>query len=88
MKFLLMPKQEVSSGETPCTFGTFERLLLGVGTLMAFEMLKASKRSGADCADMGSRFVVLRHCESRAITGCGLRLNQIVDFSQLDIVLL
>jgi len=43
MELLLVSQQQIPPGEASCTLGTLERLLLGVGALMALEMLQSRK---------------------------------------------
>ena len=66
MQLLLMPKQKVPTREAPRALGALERLLLGMGALVALEMLQPRKAPGAGGADMWPRFVGLGRWEGRA----------------------
>jgi hypothetical protein len=67
MELLLVPQEEVATGEASRALGALERLLLGMGALVAFEMLESSKGSIARPADVRPRFVGLG---GREVAGC------------------
>lgn len=60
MQLLLVAEEEIASGEAPRAFRAFEGLLLGVGSLVAFEMLEAREGSLARTANVWPRLVRLR----------------------------
>lgn len=59
VKLLLVAKQQIATGKASCTFGAFEGLLLGVGALVPFQVLKTSKGALASCANVRTGFVRL-----------------------------
>lgn len=54
-----MPQQQVAASEAPSALGALEGLLLGVGTLVALEVLESSEGTIAGPADVRPRFVGL-----------------------------
>lgn len=59
MKLLLMPQKQISPSKASRAFWTLKRLLLGMGSLMALQMLKAGKRALAGATDVRSGFIGL-----------------------------
>lgn len=59
MKLLLVAKQQITTGKASCTFGAFEWLLLGVGTLVPFQVLETCEGTLASCANMRAGLVCL-----------------------------
>lgn len=59
VEFLLVAQKEIPSGETPRAVWAFKGLLLGMRTLVAFQMLQTRERPGTCRADMRSRLVSL-----------------------------
>jgi len=59
MQLLLVPEQQIATGETSRTLSAFEGLFFRVGPLMAFEMLQSCKSSLTSSAHMWSRFIRL-----------------------------
>lgn len=59
MQLLLMTEEQIAARKASLAVRAFERLLLGMRTLMALEMLQSCKRATAGGADMGPRLVRL-----------------------------
>lgn len=57
MELLLVTKNQVSPGETAATGSTLKGFFVGVGPLVAFQVLQTGEASSTDLADMGSRFI-------------------------------
>lgn len=69
MQFLLVTEQQVATGETSCTLGALEGLLLGVGTLVAFKMLETGEGALAGAADVRAGLIGLGRREIRGRLG-------------------
>lgn len=71
MQLLLVTQEEVAAGKASGALGAGERLLLGVGSLVALEVLQAGKGPLACTTDMGAGLVGLGGREVGAGSGLG-----------------
>lgn len=69
VQFLLVAQQEVAAGKTTCALGALERLLLGMRSLMAFQMLQACEGALASLTDMRPRLVGLGRRKGLCVDG-------------------
>lgn len=73
MQLLLVPQKEITSGKASLAFGTLKRLLLGVGPLVALQMLQSGEGALASSAYMWPGLVCLRR--RKLIRGFGIHGN-------------
>jgi hypothetical protein len=65
MELLLMAQEKIPACKTPGALWTLERLLLGVGPLVPFQVLQSRKGAGTCPTDMGPGLVRLRGRKAR-----------------------
>ena len=72
MQLLLMAQKQVSPGEAARALWAFEGLLLGVGALMALQMLQTGEGALACAAYVWARLVGLGRGKGRVCGGGGV----------------
>lgn len=69
VQLLLVSQQQITASKAPRALGTLKRLFLGVGTLVAFQVLEAGEGTLTSAADVGTRLVGLGRREGGRCLG-------------------